>query len=139
MAARVEHLFEVLDRLIAIRNECSSQIFAECDLGEMTVKQIAYLRAIDGHADVTFSRLAEITGTSKPTVTEMVNKFVRMECVYRERCPGDGRIAYIRLTEKGRMIAEAEQNALSRMIERMTQTLDDAEIDLLVKILGKVR
>ena len=52
MAARVEHLFEVLDRLIAIRNECSSQIFAECDVGEMTVKQIAYLRAIDGHADV---------------------------------------------------------------------------------------
>jgi hypothetical protein len=25
------------------------------------------------------------------------------------------------------------------MIERMAQTLDDAEIDLLVKILGKVR
>jgi len=139
MAARVEHLFEVLDRLIAIRNECSCQIFAECGLTDMTVKQIAYLRAIDGHADVTFSRLAEMTGTSKPTVTEMVNKFVRMECVYRERCPDDGRIAYIRLTEKGRIVAEAEQNALNRMIERMLQTLDEDEIDLLVRILGKIR
>ena len=59
MAARVEHLFEVLDRLIAIRNECSSQIFAECGLADITVKKIAYLRTIDGHADVTFSRLAE--------------------------------------------------------------------------------
>ena len=139
MAARVEHLFEVLDRLIAIRNECSSQIFAECGLSEMTAKQVAYLKAIDGHRAMTFSRLAEITRNSKPTVTEMVNRFVRMECVYRERCPGDGRIAYIRLTEKGRLIAEAEQNALLRMIERMAQTLDDAELDLLVEILGKVR
>ncbi|MDV2481907.1 winged helix-turn-helix transcriptional regulator [Methanoculleus sp. Wushi-C6] len=139
MAARVEHLFEVFDRLIAIRNECSSQIFVECGLAEMTVKQIAYLKAIDGHADVTFSRLAEITGTSKPTVTETINKFVRMECVYRERCPDDGRVAYIRLTEKGRMVAEAERNALSRMVERMVQTLDEDEIDLLVGILGKVR
>ncbi|MCK8517415.1 MarR family winged helix-turn-helix transcriptional regulator [Methanoculleus sp. 7T] len=139
MAARVEHLFEVFDRLIAIRNECSNEIFAECGLGEMTVKQIAYLKTIHEHRDITFSGLAEVTGTSKPTVTEMVNKFVRMECVYRERCPDDGRIAYIRLTEKGRMMAEAERNSLSRMIERIVQTLDDDEIDLLVEILGKVR
>ncbi|NLB00170.1 MAG: MarR family transcriptional regulator [Methanomicrobiales archaeon] len=138
MAARREHLFEVFDRLIAIKNECSSEIISECGLTDVTVKQVAYLKVIDGHRDMTFSELAGITGTSKPTVTEMVNRFTRMECAYRQKCPDDGRVTYIRLTEKGRMLANAEEYALHRMIERMVQMLDENEVDLLVEILRKV-
>jgi DNA-binding MarR family transcriptional regulator len=138
MPAREEHLFEVFDRLIAIKNECSSAIFSECGLADMTVKQIAYLKAIDEHGNVTFSRLAEITRNSKPTITEMINRFVRMECAYRQKSPDDGRIVYIRLTEKGRMMANAEQNALNRMIEKMVRALDEKEVDLLIEILKKV-
>ncbi|MFA7199352.1 MAG: MarR family winged helix-turn-helix transcriptional regulator [Methanoculleus sp.] len=139
MPAREEHLFEVFERLIAIKNECSCEISSECGLSDMTAKQVAYLKVIDEHGDVTFSRLAEITRNSKPTVTEMINKFVRMECAYRQKSSDDGRIAYIRLTEKGRMIANAEQKTLNRMIERMVRTLDVNEMDLLIEILRKVR
>lgn len=105
----------------------------------MTVRQIAYLKTIDEQGEITFSRLAEITRNSKPTITEMVNKFVRMECVYRERCPDDGRILYIRLTEKGKKIAQAEHFALRRTIEQMVNSLDDNDLDLLIGILDKVR
>ena len=139
MTEREEHLFEALDRLVRIRNECSCSIFSECGLSDMTVKQIAYLKVINAEGDVTFSRLAEITKNSKPTITEMINKCARMECVYREQCPDDGRILYIRLTEKGRMIAQAEQASLRRMIERMMNSLDEHEQELLVEILEKVR
>ena len=138
MPAREEHLFEVFDRLIAIKNECSSEIISECGLSRLTVKQVAYLKTIDEHGDVTFSSLAEITRNSKPTVTEMVDRFVRMECAYRQKSPDDGRVTYIRLTEKGRMLANAERNALRRMIERVVRTLDENELDLLVEILKKV-
>ncbi|CCJ34968.1 MarR family transcriptional regulator [Methanoculleus bourgensis MS2] len=138
MSARVEHLVEAFGRLMVIKNECSSEIFSECGLTDLTVTQIAYLKAIDEHHDVTFSRLAEITRTSKPTVTEMVNRFARMECAYRQKCPDDGRVTYIRLTERGRMIANAEQNALHRMIERIVRALDENEVDLLLEILKKV-
>jgi DNA-binding MarR family transcriptional regulator len=134
-----EHLFEVFENLIRIRNECSCTILSECGLSDMTIKQIAYLKVIDEHGDVTFSRLAEITRNSKPTITEMINKFVRMECVYRERCPHDGRILYIRLTDKGQKIAKAEHHAMRRVIERMINSLDEHERDLLVEILQKVR
>lgn len=139
MTEREEHLFEVLDHLLRIRNECSCSIFSECGLSDMTVKQIAYLKVIDAEGDVTFSRLAEITKNSKPTITEMINKCVRMECVYREHCPDDGRITYIRLTERGKAIAQAEQASLRRTIERMMETLDEREQELLVEILEKVR
>ena len=71
MAARVDRLFEVFDRLFAIKEECSSEIFCECGLDDITSRQIDYLKVIDEHRDVTFSRLAEITKNSKPTITEM--------------------------------------------------------------------
>jgi DNA-binding MarR family transcriptional regulator len=139
MLDREEHLFEVFDNILRIQNECSCNIFSECGLSEMTVKQIAYLKAIDEQSEVTFSRLAEITRNSKPTITEMINKFVRMECVYREPCPDDGRILYIRLTDKGQKIANAEHNALRRVIERMMDSMDEHEMDLLIGILQKIR
>ncbi len=128
---REEHLLEVFENLIRIKNECSCTIFSECGLSDMTVKQIAYLKAIDEQGEVTFSRLAEITRNSKPTITEMINKFVRMECVYRQRCPDDGRILYIHLTDKGKKVAQAEKYALRQVIERMVHSLDEHELDLL--------
>jgi DNA-binding MarR family transcriptional regulator len=139
MMARDEHLQKVLEHLLMLKNECSCSIFSECGLSDMTVKQISYLKVIDEQGDVTFSRLAEITKNSKPTITEMVNRFVRMECVYREPCRDDGRILYIRLTDKGKKIAQAEKAALYRVIERMIDSLDEDELDLLIGILEKVR
>ena len=139
MVDREEHLFEVIENLLRLKNECSCTIFSECGLSDLTVRQIAYLKAIAEQDEVTFSRLAEITHNSKPTITEMINKFVRMECVYREPCPDDGRILYIRLTEKGQKIAKADHHALRRVIERMMNSLDEDETDILIGILQKVR
>jgi DNA-binding MarR family transcriptional regulator len=139
MMDREEHLFEVFENLIRIKHECSCTIFSECGLSDMTVKQIAYLKTIDEQGALTFSRLAEITRNSKPTITEMINKFVRMECVYREHCPDDGRILYIRLTDKGKKIAQAEHYAMRRVIEQMVNSLDEEEMDTLIGILQKVR
>ncbi|KUG05770.1 transcriptional regulator, marr family [hydrocarbon metagenome] len=139
MRGREEHLFEALEDLLRVRNECSSRILSECGLSDMTVKQIAYLKTINEQGEVTFSRLAAITRNSKPTITEMVNKFVRMECVYRKPCADDRRVLYIRLTEKGQRIAQAEHDALRQIIERMTETLDEREQELLIGLLKKIR
>ncbi|MDD1724822.1 MAG: MarR family transcriptional regulator [Methanospirillum sp.] len=139
MHEQKEHLFLIFENLIRIKSECSCGIFSECTLSDITLKQIHYLKTIDQNKEVTFSRLAEITRNSKPTITEMINKLVRMECVYREPCQHDGRIAYIRLTGRGEMIARAEQKALEQVIERLMDSLDDQEINLLIEILKKVR
>ncbi|KKG10676.1 MarR family winged helix-turn-helix transcriptional regulator [Methanosarcina sp. 2.H.A.1B.4] len=138
MTEKKEHLFIVFENLVKIKSECSCEIFSECGLSDITVKQIGYLRVIDEHGEVTFSRLAKITRNSKPTITEMVNKFLKMECVYKEKSSDDGRIFYIRLTEKGQRIARAEENALLKVIEKMADSLDEKEIDTLINILEKV-
>ena len=137
MTEKKEHLFIVLENLVKIKSECSCETFSECGLSDITVKQIGYLRVIDEHGEVTFSRLAKITRNSKPTITEMVNKFLKMDCVYKEKSSDDGRIFYIRLTEKGRRIARAEENALLKVIEKMADSLDEKEIDMLINLLEK--
>ncbi len=138
MSDRREHLFLVFHNLTKLKSECSCGILSECCLSDITLKQIHYLKMIDQHGEVTFSRLAEITENSKPTITDMINKLVRMDCVYREQCPHDGRIHYIRLTGKGEMIARAEEMALQRVIKRLEQSLNEDELDLLIEILRKV-
>lgn len=139
MMAKREHLFIVFKNLVKIKRECSCKIFSECGLSDITVKQIEYLKTIDEHGEVTFSKLAKITSNSKPTITEMVNKFVKMECVYREKSSDDGRIFYIRLTEKGQDIARAEEKALLQTIEKMANSLDEKEIETLIRILEKIK
>lgn len=138
MTEKKEHLLIVFEKLINTKSECSCEILSECGLSDITIKQVGYLKIIDEHGDVTFSRLAKITRNSKPTITEMVNKFMQMDCVYKEKSPEDGRIFYIRLTEKGRRIARAEENALLRVIEKMAGSLDEKEIDTLIDLLEKV-
>ncbi len=138
MRPQEEHLFEAMENLIRLRHECSCRILSECGLSDMTVRQIAYLKTIDEQGQVTFSRLAEITRNSKPTITEMIDKFVRMECVYRERSPDDRRVIYIRLTDRGRQIARAEHQALRRVIDQMTQSLNEHEQQVLARLLEKL-
>ncbi len=139
MEDREELLAEAIENLLRIKNECSCGVFTQCGLTDLTVKQVACLRLIDREGDVTFSRLAEIARTSRPTVTEMVNRCARMECVYRERSSDDRRVQFIRLTEKGQQIARAERTALAQVVERMVRSLDHQELDLLVELLEKVR
>ena len=139
MMEKKEHLFVVFENLVKIKSECSCEIFSGCGLSDITVKQIQYLKVIDEYEEVTFSKLAKITRNSKPTITEMINKFVKMECVYREKSSDDGRVNYIHLTEKGQMIARAEQRALMKLIEKVADSLDDNEMDTLIKILQKIQ
>lgn len=134
-----EHLYLIFENLLNVKNKCSCELFSECGLSDITVKQIGYLKTIDEHEKVTFSGLARVTRNSKPTITEMVNKFVKMECVYRERSADDGRIYYIYLTEKGRMVARSEQNALLKLIEKMSDALSENDMDTLIQILGKMK
>ena len=138
MVDREDELFREFETLFRIKAEWSSRIISECGLSDMTVRQVAYLRAIDEQGEMTFSRLAEITANSKPTITGMIDRFVQMECVYREPCPGDKRCMYIHLTEKGKTVAQAEQAALRRTIEQIADSLDENELDLLIGILRKI-
>ena len=139
MTGNKEHLFLVFENLFKIKSECSSEILCGCGLPDITLKQIGYLKIIDRHGEITFSKLAEVTSNSKPTISEMINKFIQMECVYKKRSPEDGRVFNICLTEKGQTICRCEQHALFQLTEKLSYSLTEDEMRTLVMILEKVK
>jgi DNA-binding MarR family transcriptional regulator len=83
--------------------------------------------------------LPEIAKITKPSVSDLVNKLKGFNCVYKEKCTADGRVSYIRLTEKGMKIARKEKTAVKNLIERVMKSLNDEEIDVLIGLFNKVK
>lgn len=132
-------LLKALKHLMHVKGECSCEIHKECGSSDLTLKQIEYLKLMDAHADITFSRLAELTRTSKPTVSELINRLIHLRCVYKERSPDDRRVSFIYLTHKGKGIARAEQTTILRVVDRILVSLSESEVNLLILLFNKVK
>ena len=132
------NLFEAFNRFMHIKTECRYNIIKKHNISEMSLKQIQYLKKFDRPKQVTISQLAAELGLSKPTVTEMVKKFIRLDYIQKEQCTRDARVYYLFLTEKGRMIARLEEMANEQFIKRVKNSLDEDDINLLIEILLKI-
>ena len=138
MSDKREELIKAYQNLMAIKGECTSKVCGLYNIAEMTVKQINYLKIIDSCDNMTFSRLAEKTKITKPSVTDLINKLEGFGCVYKEKSAEDGRVSYIRLTEKGINIARHENTALTNLIDRMMKSLSKEEVNKLIEIFNSV-
>ncbi len=138
MSDKREELLKAYQNLMTIKGECRSKVCGMYGIAEMTVKQINYLKIIDNYDNMTFSQLAEITKITKPSVTDLINKLQGLGCIYKEKCAEDGRVSYIRLTEKGINIARHENTAIENLIDRMMKSLNNEEVNELIKIFNTV-
>lgn len=138
MVCKKHELYQAYMKLLEIGSQCSNTISCECQMNELTRKQVYYLRIIDENNEMTFSKLADFTSNSKPTITEMINKFISWDCVYKEKSEMDKRVCYIRLTPKGKRIARAQELTQFKLIERIEDSLSEDEINMLIIILNKL-
>ena len=121
-----------------VKSECRFCVIEKYNISELTLKQIEYLKKFDEHEYVTISQLAEDLNLSKPSITEMVKKFNKLECIEKEQCNHDARVYYLFLTEKGKGIARLEQIADEDFIRRMENCLSEEDISLLMELLSNV-
>jgi len=138
MGCMKQSLFEAYLNFLNLGCQCDEQTKQSCSGEHLTRKQVSYLRVIDQHRDVTFSDLARYVDLSKPTVTELINRLIEEDCVYKERSDSDRRVCYIRLTDKGRQIAHAEEMTRFRLVERIECCLSEEEIRQLIALLNKL-
>jgi DNA-binding MarR family transcriptional regulator len=136
--SRREILLEAYEHLTRVKGECSCEITRECGVVDLTIKQIKYLKIMDSYGNITFIRLAEVTKTSKPTISELINKLIRLDCVYKEKSPDDRRISYIYLTQRGKDIARVEKTTMLKVVDRILVSLTNREVDILIKLFNKV-
>jgi len=121
-----------------IKTECRFCVIDKYNIPQLTLKQIEYLKKFDEYEYVTISKLAENLKLSKPSITEMVKKFIKLDCVKKEQCSHDARVYYLFLTEKGKRIARLEQMANEDFIRRVENCLSEEDISLLIELLSKV-
>ncbi|MDD3306566.1 MAG: MarR family winged helix-turn-helix transcriptional regulator [Acetobacterium sp.] len=138
MTCKKNELYEAYHKLLKLDAALHKHETYQCQAEDVTSKQKYYLKVIDKNYRVTFSQLAQETQNSKPTITELISKFISMGCVYRERSPEDGRVYFIYLTPKGQSIARSEERTQIQVIERIKKSLTDEELDQLITLLNKI-
>lgn len=124
--------------LYKLKGQCYLNLVDDYGLSEMSLKQINYLKTLNKSCGMTTSQLAETLDLSKPTVTEMVKKFIKMDCVYKQSCPADGRVYYLKLTEKGQRIADVDKLTNNFLATKIVNNLSVEDVELLITILTKI-
>lgn len=133
-----ERIYEAVRKFNSLGQECNLELSDRLGMSELQLNQLHYLKIIDRHVDITFGKFAEILQVTRPSVTGIVNKLVRLNVVEKKRCTADKRIFYIQLTEKGRNIARLPFLAEQRVVDMIVTALDDQEIETFIKIIKKL-
>lgn len=135
---RNEKLSREIGKLMKLKGSCYMSVVDDFDISELSLRQLDYLKKFNCSEGMTTSHLADVLDLSKPTVTEMVKKFVKMGLVYKQSCAMDGRVYYVKLTDNGQDIVNMEKRIWKYMAKKMHDQLSNDDIDALIKILEKI-
>ncbi len=96
---------------------------------------VLYLDLIYFHPGCTVSRLAEILGVTKATVTMTVNRLEAKGLVVRERSGEDGRVRNLRLSDELESEYRSYGRAASVMVSRMLERFGTDDVELFCSML----
>ena len=134
--SKLQNIYQLLSKL---KCECSINELEHLRIEDLTIKQLKYLQVIYETNLLTISKLAKKLDISKPSATLMIKKFEKLEYIYKVSCVKDGRIQYIKLTEKGKKIATVEEYKNEMLVNYLLTNLDSEDIDMLISILWKLK
>ena len=91
------------------------------------------------HDAMSMSRLAEVIGTSMPSVTGIVDRMEERGLVERVRVPDDRRVVLVRPTEAGLDLVDEAELIGSDVFKRALARLGDRDLDDLARIMNRLR
>jgi DNA-binding MarR family transcriptional regulator len=118
--------------------DVSKALYQKMNLPELTQKQFQYLRAVGEKEAMTMGDLADHFNLSKPSVTDMVNKFEDAGLLNRIKCQEDARIYHLELTKLGETMAKTNELETKALAVEIKNKLSEDEIHTLIQLLGKV-
>ncbi|ACN14072.1 transcriptional regulator (MarR family protein) [Desulforapulum autotrophicum HRM2] len=133
-----ELIYESVRKFNSLGHECNLQLSDKLGMSKLQLNQLHYLKIIDRTIDITFGKFADILNVTKPSVTEIVNKLIKLDCVEKMQCPRDKRIFYIRLTEKGRNIAQLQYLSEQRVVDIILSNFNEEEVVTFIKLINKL-
>jgi DNA-binding MarR family transcriptional regulator len=129
---------QVLETIIYLYTE-SRRITKElARRADLTGPQLTVVKMLEQIGDLSLSELSERIHAQNSTVTGIIDRMEREGLVVRERSKEDRRVVFIRLTAKGRKLAEEIPVEPMEIFRNALECLSASETRELVKILGKV-
>ncbi|XMB85515.1 MarR family transcriptional regulator [Mycoplasmatota bacterium WC44] len=133
-----ELLRQSFNKFLRLYFDSCKEVYEEIGLNEITNRQFYYLNQIHKNTDVTSSKLAEICKLSKPTITEIIGKFIELKLAFKEQSVNDKRVSYIKLTERGKILATSNEIESTRVTEKIMNKLDEEELGSLKDLFDKI-
>ena len=130
----VEQVIALISRLMG---EMEAEAFEQEGFSNLSMRQLLYLETIAHMGRPTFSELADQLDVTKPSVTALVKKLIKMGYVKKVQSQEDLRVYHIVLTAKGEQFTEMHNQTHRLLAERLTQNLNDQEIHQMAVMLKK--
>lgn len=105
---------------------------------DLTGPQLTVVKILEQIGDMSLSELSEKIRAQNSTVTGIIDRMEREGLVARERSKEDRRVVYIRLTPKGRRLAQEVPVEPMEIFRSALQSLSAQEMKDLMRILAKV-
>lgn len=127
-----------LNKFLKVYFNACNEVYEEINFNQIKGIRFKYLKEIHKRNEVTITELAEHFSISKPTVTEVINHFIKNGIVEKRKSEIDKRISYIYLTEIGKTLATTNTLESSRAVEKLYDKLSSRDLKTLIKIFNKV-
>lgn len=129
---------EVIEAIVYLYTESRRLTKEMARRADLTGPQLTVVKLLEQIGDLSLSELSERIRAQNSTVTGIIDRMVREGLVVRDRSKEDRRVVFIRLTTKGKKIAEEIPIEPMEIFRGALETLTATEVRDLVKILGKV-
>lgn len=129
-----------LPEIIAILTRTVSEVerAALGGFSQLSLRQVGYLDAVARLGSPTLSEVARELRVSKPSATVAIEHLAQEGYLEKARSAVDRRTVSLRLTEKGRQLANAHAQVRQFIAGALTESLDDAEKEQLARLLDKI-
>lgn len=131
-------VLDTVEMISQLMGELESKAFEQEGFLDITMNQMLYLEAIARLGLPTFGDIAEDLGVTRPSVSSIVKKLIKMGYLAKVQSDQDGRVYFIHLTEKGKRFNDLHSEVHQILARRITKNLDPFEIEELANLLAKI-
>ena len=103
---------------------------------DVDYRSLLYLDLIRYEEGCTASRISEMLGVDKSTVSKKIDSLVARGMAVKVRDPDDGRIQRLALSEEWRTMYDENDAPYDRVLERLETELSDSEKAVVCRALG---
>lgn len=119
--------------------QCADELFA-VSIGDsdLTPRQYAVLRAVDGNEEPSQTTLVEKTGIDRSTLADIVRRLVEKGLLSRKRTRRDARMYAVRLTDKGQAALRRAEPVARSTDERLLSAIPQREREVFLESLSRI-